>query len=66
MSKSSPYTKGFLTFMALMVLTLVEYYIGILPNPSAVLLILIAILKAGLIMNIFMNIGRLWRPEEHH
>jgi hypothetical protein len=64
--KSSPYTKGFITFIALMVLTIVEYYIGILPDPSAVLLILIAILKAGLILNIFMNIGRLWRPEEHH
>ena len=66
MSKNSPYTKGFLTFVALMVLTIIEYYLGILPNPSAVLLILIAFLKAGLIMNIFMNIGRLWRPEEHH
>ncbi|MBK8431702.1 MAG: cytochrome C oxidase subunit IV family protein [Chloroflexi bacterium] len=66
MQKSSPYTKGFITFIVLMVLTIVEYYIGLASNPSAVLLILIAILKGGLIMNIFMNIGRLWRPEEHH
>lgn len=62
----SPYTRGFITFIVLMVLTLVEYYIGAAEDPSAVLLILIAILKAGIIMNIFMGITRLWRQEEHH
>lgn len=60
----SPYTTGWVIFGILMVLTIVEYFVANLG--SAVLLIIIAIAKAGLIMNYFMHIYRLWRTEEEH
>ena len=34
--------------------------------PSTVLLILLAIAKAALVMNVFMGITKLWREGDHH
>ena len=32
---------------------------------SAILMFIIAFIKAGLVVNFFMHISRLWRPEAH-
>ena len=62
----SAYRRGLITFVVLMALTIVEYFIGLVPNPSIVLLFVIALVKAALIVQIFMHIARLWRSEESH
>lgn len=56
---------GLITFVALMVLTIVEFFIGVSPNPSLVLLFIIALVKAAVIIQVFMHISRLWREESH-
>ncbi len=63
--KKADYRRNFYVFIALAVLTLVEFIIGInLANPAVPLLI-IALIKAGLIVQFFMHIYRLWREEKH-
>ncbi|HFE66229.1 MAG TPA: hypothetical protein ENJ93_03115, partial [Chloroflexi bacterium] len=54
-----------IVFIGLMVLTAVEFVIANLPNPSAVLLIIIGLIKAALIVYFFMHVYRLWREEKH-
>ena len=63
------YRRGFNTFIALAVLTAIEFVAGsedFVAEPSAVLLILLAVAKAALVMNVFMGITKLWRGGDHH
>ena len=62
----SVYRRGFNTFLLLGVLTAIEFFAGAIENPSAVLLILLAIAKAALVLNVFMGITKLWRGGDHH
>ena len=65
----SVYRRGFNTFFALAVLTAIEFVAGsedFVAEPSAVLLILLAVAKAALVMNVFMGITKLWRGGDHH
>jgi caa(3)-type oxidase subunit IV len=63
--KKADYRRNIYVFIALAILTLVEFYIALnLENP-AVPLFIIALVKAGLIVQFFMHIYRLWREEEH-
>lgn len=64
-SKSSAYRTGFYVFVGLLVLTAVEYVVGTAANPSAVALLIIALVKAVLIIYFFMHVYRLWREESH-
>ncbi len=64
-NKAKAMRRGLITFVALLVLTVVEYFVGIQPNASIVLLFVIALVKAALIIQVFMHISRLWREEEH-
>lgn len=64
-NKAKAMRRGLITFLALLVLTVVEYFIGIQANASIVLLFVIALVKAALIVQVFMHISRLWREEEH-
>lgn len=50
--------------LVLAVLTAVEYVVA-LSFPSAVFLLLIALVKAAIIVQFFMHIYRLWREESH-
>jgi cytochrome c oxidase subunit IV len=43
-----------------------EFLVSAATDGSAVLLLIIAVLKAGIIANFFMHIYRLWRAEEDH
>lgn len=63
--KAAAYRLGVITFVVLMVLTIVEYVIGIRPSASIVLLFIVALVKAALIVQNFMHISRLWREESH-
>jgi cytochrome c oxidase subunit IV len=63
--KAAAYRTGFITLIVLAVLTAVEYWAGVsLANP-VVALVILAILKAGIIVQNFMHIARLWREESH-
>ncbi len=63
--KAAAYRLGFTTLGILAVLTAVEYIVGVyIPNP-AVWLIILALVKAGIIVQNFMHIARLWREESH-
>ena len=62
--KDNVYSLGLNVFIALAVLTIVEYFIGISSFSSTTLLFIIAFIKAAAILNWFMHVYRLWRPEE--
>jgi cytochrome c oxidase subunit 4 len=64
--KSAAYRQGLYVFLGLAVLTVAEYFVSIWTDGSAVLLLIIAVFKAGVIANFFMHIYRLWRTEEDH
>ena len=54
----------FNVFIALAILTGIEYYVGV-AFPSPALLMILAFLKTILIVNFFMHVYRLWREEPH-
>ncbi len=62
---SSVFRRGNIAAITLAVLTIIEFLVAVY-LPSAILLLLLAIVKGGIIMQVFMNIGRLWNPEEQH
>ncbi len=64
-SKSKAFRRGTWTFLALMVLTLIEFAVAVAFNASVIMLFLIALVKAALIVWVFMHISRLWREESH-
>lgn len=63
-AKAAAYRRGMFVFIALAILTIIEYFVGVALN-SAVLLFILALLKAALIVQYFMHIYRLWREEAH-
>ena len=63
-AKSAAYRQILLVFLALAVLTAVEFVVSRQFN-STVILVLIALIKSGLIVNFFMHVYRLWREEKH-
>lgn len=63
-SKNAAFRLGWIIFIILVVLTVVEFFVG-LWSGSFVWLSLLALAKAGLIVYFFMHIYRLWREESH-
>ena len=63
--KKAAMRRGNMVLLALALLTIVEFYIA-LASPSTVLLLLIALLKAAVVVWVFMHVYRLWRGEESH
>ncbi len=63
--KKAEYRRNIIVFVALAALTLIEFFIAINLESPAVPLFIIALIKAGLIVNYFMHIYRLWQPEDH-
>lgn len=59
------YTTGIIIILVLAALTVVEFYIA-LATHSAVFLMLIAALKAILVIWFFMHVKRLWAAEGGH
>ncbi|GJM41624.1 MAG: hypothetical protein DHS20C20_19060 [Ardenticatenaceae bacterium] len=62
--KAAQRTGGYV-FLALLVLTIIESIVGGLETPVTVLLLIIALVKAALIIYFFMHVYRLWREESH-
>lgn len=66
-NKRNVYRTGINVFIALAVLTILEYFVSVSSFNSTVLLFIIAFVKAAAIVNWFMHVYRLWRPgEEGH
>jgi hypothetical protein len=59
------YRTGIIIVLVLAVLTLIEFYIAV-ATASVVFLMLIAALKAILVIWFFMHVKRLWAPEGSH
>ncbi len=67
-TKSKPryaYVTAAIVAIILAALTLIEFFVAI-NIPSAVLILLIAMLKAVMVIWFFMHVYRLWRPEGSH
>lgn len=64
-AKASAQRTGLYVFLALLVLTVAEAVVGAMETPITVLLIIIALVKAALIIYFFMHVYRLWREESH-
>ncbi|MBK7217789.1 MAG: hypothetical protein IPH95_12210 [Candidatus Promineofilum sp.] len=62
--KAAAYRLGLITLIILAVMTVAEYFVSIYTG-SLILLMIIALLKAAIIVNNFMHITRLWREESH-
>ncbi|MBP7999366.1 MAG: cytochrome C oxidase subunit IV family protein [Chloroflexi bacterium] len=62
--KKEAYRQIFMIFLVLVVFTGVEFAVSQF-YPSIIVLFLIALVKAGLIINYFMHVYRLWREESH-
>lgn len=62
--KAAAYRMGLLALIGLAVLTAIEFVIAIYTG-SLVLLFLIALVKAAVIIVVFMHITRLWQEESH-
>lgn len=57
------YRRIFLVFLALAVLTIIEFLVT--PLESVVLLLILAFLKAAIVVYFFMHVYRLWREDAH-
>ncbi|MDX1417891.1 MAG: cytochrome C oxidase subunit IV family protein [Candidatus Promineifilaceae bacterium] len=62
--KKKAFRLGWIIFIALLVLTAIEFFVGVFMN-SIALLLAISLVKAALIVYYFMHIYRLWRQESH-
>lgn len=68
--KNAEYFQGIAVLVLLAILTGVEYVVGTaddLPlfSSSIIPLTLLALIKAGVIVNYYMHISHMWNPEEH-
>jgi len=63
--KAKAYRRGLITFLFLMVLTIAEYIVAVNFTSSIIMLFIIALIKAALIVQVFMHVSRLWRGESH-
>jgi len=63
--KAAVLRAGVTVLLGLAVLTAAEYWISFLETPNIALFI-IALFKAGLILQTFMHINGLWASEEDH
>ena len=62
--KTAAFRQGIAVLIGLGGLTALEYWVS-LATGSVVFLILIAMVKAGLILNYFMHLSSLWSEEGH-
>ena len=65
-ARRAAYRQGFLVLVGLAVLTGLEFVVAQLTNGSPVFLMILALLKAGIILQYYMHVRRLWSEEETH
>lgn len=64
-NRRSAYGRSALVALLLAALTVVEYFVAV-ELGSAIFLMLIAIFKAIIVIQAYMHVSRLWKPEEEH
>jgi hypothetical protein len=64
-NRSAAYRQGIWVGLGLAVLTVIEFVISQVLPSGGVFLILIALIKAAVIVQYFMHVYRLWRAEDH-
>ncbi len=62
---SGPLGIGWIIFIILAVLTFVEFIVAVTIDANLPYMIVIAIMKAVLIIYYFMHVAKLWRGEGH-
>ena len=65
-NKKEKFNMGFAIFILLVAFTLGEFWIASVGRDLAMVLMLLALLKASLVVRDYMHIGRLFSPEEEH
>ncbi len=65
MDKKAVLRQILIVFVVLAVLTAIEYFVALNLDNPAVLLFIIALIKAGLVVQYFMHFYRIWRGEAH-
>ena len=65
-NKGAAYMQGLITLVVLAVLTGAEYGIAVALPSLWVALIVIALVKAGIVIQFFMHIARVFREEGGH
>ena len=65
-SRSGAYLRSAAVAVALAVLTVIEYFAAISFPTGVVMLMLLASLKAVLVLYFFMHVSRLWSKGEEH
>jgi uncharacterized membrane protein len=65
-ARKAAYGKGIYVFVALAVLTGLEFVVASLLPGSTALLFLVAMIKAGVIVQYYMHLNQVWSAEEAH
>ena len=65
-SRRAAYRLGILIFVGLLVLTALEFWVATAAGGSIVFLFILILAKAGLIVQYYMHLGRVWGEEEAH
>jgi heme/copper-type cytochrome/quinol oxidase subunit 4 len=60
------YRQGFMVLVGLAVLTGLEFLVASALGGSTVFLFILALAKAGIILQYYMHVDRLWSEEEAH
>jgi hypothetical protein len=64
-ARKTAYRQGLMVLVGLAVLTAIEFWIGVTGSFTVLLFVLI-LAKAGLILQYYMHLNRLWSEEEAH
>lgn len=65
-SRKAVYRQGLLVLVGLAVLTAVEYAVAVLLDGATAILFIVALAKAGVILQYYMHVNRLGGEEEAH
>ena len=63
--KQAKFRVGWIVGAVLAVLTIVEYIIAVEVTGNLPWLLIMAVVKAWLIVSYFMHVGQIWHEEEH-
>ena len=65
-ARKADYRQGVMVLIGLAVLTVLEFVVAVILQGSVSLLFIIVLAKAGLILQYFMHVNRVWSDEEAH
>lgn len=65
-SRGQAYRQGLLVLVGLSVLTALEFWVATAAGGSTVFLFILVLAKAGLILQYYMHLNRVWSEEEAH